>query len=715
MSPHSPPARTGKGEALDVARLPKGEVLLNVYNLGETNAMRKVNAASSAIGGGVYHAGVEINGVEWSYGGTDDDGTGVSKCYPRCHPGHNYRETVRMGQTKVKEYEVKRMLTRLVDEWPGHEYHFLKHNCLDFASTVTQELGVGRIPGWVDRYGRTAEKLGNVFSGAKRTAQMFGKKPEDESLTSPIRRISFRTTGKAIDLRDADDISENSDDSSSRILHSRRFSKADTSEFSLRQPMSLEAQIAAFLPDVQVGTPVAVDGIPTVAKKATKSPPATQVASKSSTTKTKKATAQKKQGDSAQSQTSPPVSKASAKASAKATSKAASKTAAEAKDACPHPPEAKAPQRTRAQLLSVVHDTFDHDGDGHLKQHEMLHLLECAGAEIETTLWPDQYKDVCSEVGADPAAGVNKQQLKQCAKDITKKQLEALYTAEQARLTAQAKRAGAHGKAQKPQASKVASKALDEKTAEAKGVGLTKPDGAKESGRERRPPSAQQKGKDSMPRGQPAEHFEPLPPAPVEESRPLQGEVASAKSKSIIAKSGMNVVKQEANGLEKIRHDLEEAKSRLSKIKQEKEALDKKGQVLESSMSTALAADSCDGVGDSSPQRDGPGGIAPQHVSHASGGGSFREEMRKARERTHLVNEGNADVIDTSTTPNSDQDDRRALEEGDEAGTVDETSTSTPSQNICELAGSSCAKQVAALRLNDLSNIVVSEMGIVSM
>lgn len=189
MTSKAAPAKTRKGDILDLKKLPRNEVLLNIYDLGESKAMAKINVASNAIGGGVYHGGVEVFGVEWSYGCTDDDISGVGTCMPRAHPCHSYRCTVPMGQTKLGEIKVAKVLRKMEEEWRGLDYHFIKHNCLDFCSALCQELGCDRIPSWVDRYGRTAEKIGNVvsspISGIKRASNFFGGKSKDKGADSP--------------------------------------------------------------------------------------------------------------------------------------------------------------------------------------------------------------------------------------------------------------------------------------------------------------------------------------------------------------------------------------------------------------------------------------------------------------------------------------------------------------------------------------------------
>jgi len=59
----------------------------------------------------------------------------------------------------LTEVEVAALLVRLAAAWPGADYDLIHHNCCDFANALCEELGVGRIPGWIDRFGRTASKV----------------------------------------------------------------------------------------------------------------------------------------------------------------------------------------------------------------------------------------------------------------------------------------------------------------------------------------------------------------------------------------------------------------------------------------------------------------------------------------------------------------------------------------------------------------------------
>eukprot|EP00747_Dinoflagellata_sp_TGD_P166237 gnl/TRDRNA2_/TRDRNA2_188715_c0_seq1.p1 gnl/TRDRNA2_/TRDRNA2_188715_c0~~gnl/TRDRNA2_/TRDRNA2_188715_c0_seq1.p1 ORF type:complete len:448 (-),score=93.55 gnl/TRDRNA2_/TRDRNA2_188715_c0_seq1:146-1396(-) len=148
---------------LDTSDFPPNMVMLNVYNLADSETIAKINkvttANNSVLVGGVFHAGVEVYGREWCYGGTEDDSSGVRAHYPRAHPQHTYRTTVPMGCTWLNEQEADKLLLQLMDEWKGNYYHVLRCNCLSFCNDALIRLGLRRMPGWVDRAQRMAVAL----------------------------------------------------------------------------------------------------------------------------------------------------------------------------------------------------------------------------------------------------------------------------------------------------------------------------------------------------------------------------------------------------------------------------------------------------------------------------------------------------------------------------------------------------------------------------
>lgn len=167
-------------QPLDTSTYPPNYVLINVYDIGDSEILQKINKMSTVndkvLIGGIYHAGVEIYGAEWGYGFTDQEDSGVYAVPPRCASQHTYRVTCPLGPSELSEDEVEAAVMRLRDKWRGTDYQLLHHNCLDFCNALCAELGVGRIPGWIDRFGRTASSLDNfrhrVGSGVSQTKQL---------------------------------------------------------------------------------------------------------------------------------------------------------------------------------------------------------------------------------------------------------------------------------------------------------------------------------------------------------------------------------------------------------------------------------------------------------------------------------------------------------------------------------------------------------------
>ena len=74
-------------------------VRLNVYNLAGGNVSDAI--LSAVAGGGLYHTGLEIDGVEYAFGGGNGKGSGVwaqqPHKLPSCFGGATFKEAVNMG------------------------------------------------------------------------------------------------------------------------------------------------------------------------------------------------------------------------------------------------------------------------------------------------------------------------------------------------------------------------------------------------------------------------------------------------------------------------------------------------------------------------------------------------------------------------------------------------------------------------------------------
>jgi len=136
-------------------------VLIHIYDVSQEEGVQKINRIfahknSPLKFGGVFHAGVEVNGLEWSYGmSLSDTMPGISCVLPRSHEAHHYRQTVTLRwSTRFTAEEIADLISQLIEEYPGHDYNLLRRNCCHFADDFCRRMGVGGIPGWVHRLAR---------------------------------------------------------------------------------------------------------------------------------------------------------------------------------------------------------------------------------------------------------------------------------------------------------------------------------------------------------------------------------------------------------------------------------------------------------------------------------------------------------------------------------------------------------------------------------
>merc|ERR1712159_705376 len=107
-------------------------VTLHIYDCSAHSAVKKANGVLKNIGTGAYHAGVEVYGREWSFGSTEEGGSGVGCCVPGKNEYYTYVKAVPLGRTVLTKHEVQLLLKRLADEWQEEDYDLLRCNCCHF-------------------------------------------------------------------------------------------------------------------------------------------------------------------------------------------------------------------------------------------------------------------------------------------------------------------------------------------------------------------------------------------------------------------------------------------------------------------------------------------------------------------------------------------------------------------------------------------------------
>mmetsp|Transcript_27287 Transcript_27287/g.78567 ORF Transcript_27287/g.78567 Transcript_27287/m.78567 type:complete len:435 (-) Transcript_27287:13-1317(-) len=165
-----PSSSSGASSKADSSAKKQGvPVFLHIYDVSQEDGVRKLNKFlahrySPLKFGGVFHAGVEVNGLEWSYGMSPSSTLpGLTCVLPKTHPCHRYRQTVDMRRSPLSAEEIADLISHLAEEYPGNDYHILRRNCCHFADDFCRRIGVGGIPGWVHRLARVGANVDTVM------------------------------------------------------------------------------------------------------------------------------------------------------------------------------------------------------------------------------------------------------------------------------------------------------------------------------------------------------------------------------------------------------------------------------------------------------------------------------------------------------------------------------------------------------------------------
>mmetsp|Transcript_98678 Transcript_98678/g.170864 ORF Transcript_98678/g.170864 Transcript_98678/m.170864 type:complete len:482 (-) Transcript_98678:56-1501(-) len=179
-----PVSSRGLSADVDTGGVP---VTLHVYDVSRKDLIRWMNSLLLPVSlGGAFHAGVEVGGLEWSFGYNERElQPGVRCSVPRHDPMHRFRQSVRLGLTSLSAEQITATIRDLIEEYPGQRYDLLHRNCCHFADDFCQRLGVDPIPGWVHRLARAGGMLHALASGA---AAAVGAAASGESHLEPQAR-----------------------------------------------------------------------------------------------------------------------------------------------------------------------------------------------------------------------------------------------------------------------------------------------------------------------------------------------------------------------------------------------------------------------------------------------------------------------------------------------------------------------------------------------
>ncbi|KAJ8774393.1 hypothetical protein K2173_012467 [Erythroxylum novogranatense] len=125
-----------------------GMLYLNVYDISPANNYLYW------VGLGIFHSGIEVNGMEYGFGAHEYPTSGVFEVEPKNCPGFIFRRSVLMGNTKMSHSEVRSFMEHISAKYHGDTYHLIIKNCNHFTNEVCLQLTGKPIPGWVNRLAR---------------------------------------------------------------------------------------------------------------------------------------------------------------------------------------------------------------------------------------------------------------------------------------------------------------------------------------------------------------------------------------------------------------------------------------------------------------------------------------------------------------------------------------------------------------------------------
>nr|XP_017224746.1 PREDICTED: deSI-like protein At4g17486 isoform X2 [Daucus carota subsp. sativus] len=138
-------------------------VYLNVYDL------TAINGYVYWAGLGIFHSGLEVDGVEYAFGAHDLAASGVFEIEPRQCPGFKFRKSIYMGSTYMDPFQVREFVEQQSAHYYGNSYHLVVKNCNHFCEDICYQLTGNRIPKWVNRLANIGSLCHSILPEALKT------------------------------------------------------------------------------------------------------------------------------------------------------------------------------------------------------------------------------------------------------------------------------------------------------------------------------------------------------------------------------------------------------------------------------------------------------------------------------------------------------------------------------------------------------------------
>mmetsp|Transcript_31189 Transcript_31189/g.72701 ORF Transcript_31189/g.72701 Transcript_31189/m.72701 type:complete len:420 (+) Transcript_31189:103-1362(+) len=100
----------------------------------------------------IYHTGVEVYDLEFSFGGHSGSSTGVFCARPGNVKGATFRNKVPIGRTSLDPLELRQAVAEISKKWPGNSYDPFTRNCNCFADFLCRELTGRGAPSYINSF-----------------------------------------------------------------------------------------------------------------------------------------------------------------------------------------------------------------------------------------------------------------------------------------------------------------------------------------------------------------------------------------------------------------------------------------------------------------------------------------------------------------------------------------------------------------------------------
>ncbi|KAL7073469.1 hypothetical protein ACQ4LE_007399 [Meloidogyne hapla] len=124
-------------------------VFLNVYD------MYWLNDYAFGFGVGVFHSGIEVHNIEYSYGGHPFPLSGIFENSPKdpdeLGDNFKFRESIHLGETDFSSEDVQKIVRQMGNEYQGDKYHLISKNCNHFSNQLSKTLTGKELPPWINR------------------------------------------------------------------------------------------------------------------------------------------------------------------------------------------------------------------------------------------------------------------------------------------------------------------------------------------------------------------------------------------------------------------------------------------------------------------------------------------------------------------------------------------------------------------------------------